>query len=130
MPQMYLTLLAKVHIKKDKLRFSTIFADIKTWISQVEIFLTPTYIPPWFIEKPRQKLENKYLIMPLPPWLGKRKKNKYKMCSDDLKQPFPNFLFSSRAIFFLFFLPEIKTKIRSFQFYYRRWTLMKSYFLF
>ena len=40
----------------------------------------------------------------------------HKMCSDGLKQPFPNFLFSRRAIF-SFFLPEIKTKIQSFHFF-------------
>ena len=41
---------------------------------------------------------------------------KYKMCSDGLKQLFPNFLFSRRAIFYLFFFPEIKAKIQSFSF--------------
>ena len=35
-------------------------------------------------------------------WMEK-KKIEYKMCSDGLKQPFPNFLFSQRAIFSGFF---------------------------
>ena len=39
---------------------------------------------------------------------------KYNMYSDGLKQPFPNFLFSTSAISYLIFFPEIKTKIQSF----------------
>ena len=46
------------------------------------------------------------------------KKFKYNMCSDGLTQPFPNFLFSMTAIFYLFFFPEIKTKIQSCHFYF------------
>ena len=46
------------------------------------------------------------------------KKFKYNMCSDGLTQPFPNFLFSMTAIFYLVFFPEIKTKIQSCHFYF------------
>ena len=39
-----------------------------------------------------------------------RKKFKYNMCSDDLTQPFPNFLFSMTAIFYFIFFQKLKQK--------------------
>ena len=44
------------------------------------------------------------------------KKLKYKMCSDGLKQPFPNFLFSRTAIFYLFLFHKLKQNYNLFIF--------------
>ena len=65
------------------------------------------------LKTPGQKFESECLIM-LAILVGRRKKIKYKMCSDGLRQSFPNLSFLQRAIFSLLFFPEIKTKIRSF----------------
>ena len=40
-------------------------------------------------------------------WAAK-KKFKYNMCSDDLTQPFPNFLFSMTAMFYFIFFQKLK----------------------
>ena len=45
-----------------------------------------------------------------PPWLSGGKDFKYKICSDGLKQPFPNFLFPKRATFSLFLSQKFKQK--------------------
>ena len=60
-------------------------------------------IPTRFIKKLGQKFESECLLRS-PTMIGRRKKIKYTMCSDGLKQRFPKlFIFKESCIFFVYF---------------------------